>query len=80
MKVKINLFKKIFLFSLFIIIFTIFLSYVLSISAADTFYISRKKSEIIKIKDTAVKYLRNEDIFEEYVENIRDKRGNKYLY
>ncbi len=50
MKVKINLFKKIFLFSLFIIIFTIFLSYVLSISAADTFYISRKKSEIIKIK------------------------------
>ncbi|MFR9018318.1 MAG: histidine kinase dimerization/phospho-acceptor domain-containing protein [Fusobacterium sp.] len=80
MKVKINLFKKIFLFSLFIIIFTIFLSYVLSISAADIFYISRKKSEIIKIKDTAVKYLRNEDIFEEYVENIRDKEGiNIYI-
>lgn len=62
MKIKINLFKKIFLFSLFMIIFTVLLSYILSTFAADTFYISRKKSEIIKIKDTAVKYLRNEDV------------------
>ena len=50
MKIKINLFKKIFLFSLFIIIITIFLSYVFSISEADTFYIRRIKKEI-KIKE-----------------------------
>ena len=62
------------------IIFTVLLSYILSTFAADTFYISRKKNEIIKIKDTAVKYLRNEDALEEYIENIRDKEGiNIYI-
>ena len=62
------------------IIFTVLLSYILSTFAADTFYISRKKSEITKIKDNAVKYLRNEDVLEEYIENIRDKEGiNIYI-
>lgn len=80
MKIRINLSKKIFLFSLFIIIFTVSLSYILSTFVADTFYISRKKSEITKIKDTAVKYLKNEDTLEEYIENIRDKEGiNIYI-
>lgn len=80
MKIKISLFKKIFLFSIFLVIFTVSLSYILSISVADTFYMSRRKNEIIKIKDNVKALLKNEEFLEEYIENIKDKEGiNIYI-
>lgn len=75
MKIKINLFKKIFLFSIFLIIFTVSLSYILSTFAADSFYISRKKNEIVQIKDKVKNFYNDEYILEEYVDNIKDKEG-----
>ena len=75
MKIKINLFRKIFLFSVSLIIFTVSLSYILSTFAADSFYIARKKNEIIKIKNTALKFADDEYVLEEYIENIQDKEG-----
>ena len=80
MKIKINLFRKIFLFSIFLIIFTISVSYILSIFAADSFYINRRKSEIIKIKDNIKNFSDNEYALEEYIENVKDKEGiNIYI-
>lgn len=80
MKIKISLFKKIFLFSIFLIIFTVLVSYILSTSVADSFYVARKKNEIVKIKDNIEKYIENSEILEEYIENIKDKEGiNIYI-
>lgn len=80
MKIKISLFKKIFLFSIFLIIFTVLVSYILSTFVADSFYVARKKNEIVKIKDNIEKYIENPEILEEYIENIKDKEGiNIYI-
>ena len=75
MKIKINLFKKIFLFSIFLIIFTVSLSYLLNIFMGDLFYINRRKNEIIKVKDNVKIILNKEYELEEYLENIKEKDG-----
>lgn len=75
MKIKINLFKKIFLFSIFLIIFTVSLSYLLNIFMGDSFYINRRKNEIIKVKDNVKIILNKEYELEEYLENIKEKDG-----
>ena len=80
MKIKINLFRKIFLFSIFLIIFTVLTSYILSVSVADSFYVNRKKKEIVEIKNTSKFFINNTELFEEYSDNIKDSKGiNIYL-
>ena len=75
MKVKINLFRKISLFSIFLIIFTVITSYVLSIFLGDSFYIKRKKKEIISAYNHTKNLVKNPSFLEEYVENIKDSKG-----
>lgn len=80
MKIKINLFRKISLFSIFLIIFTVLVSYILSIFFADSFYIRRKKREIITTSIQTKSFLKNPLYLEEYIDNIRDSKGiNIYL-
>lgn len=75
MKIKINLFRKIFLFSIFLVIFTVVLSYFLSIFVSDTFYISRKKEEIREIATTTKKLMLDRDILADYIDDIKNSQG-----
>lgn len=78
MKIKINLFRKISIFSIFLIIFTVLVSYILSIFFADSFYIKRKKKEIITTSIQAKNLMKNSNNFtllEEYIDNIKDSKG-----
>lgn len=79
MRIKINLFRKIFLFSIFLVIFTIVLSFTLSISVSDTFYISRKKREITKIVADVKKLMLDEDILEDYIDEVKNSQGINIL-
>ena len=83
MKIKINLFRKISIFSIFLIIFTVLVSYVLSIFFADSFYIKRIKREILATSiqtKNLMKNPNNSTLLEEYIDNIRDSKGiNIYL-
>lgn len=75
MKIKVNIFQKIFTLSIFLIIFTIIVSYLFSIFLADSFYIHRKKGEILKIVDNAKKLSIDEDIFKDYASELKNKEG-----
>lgn len=75
MRIKINLFRKIFIFSIFLIIFTVGLSYTLSVFVSDSFYIARKKEEIRELVPTIKKLMFDERIFEDYVDDIKNTQG-----
>ncbi|MBM6821475.1 sensor histidine kinase [Fusobacterium mortiferum] len=75
MKIKISLFQKIFSLSIFLIIFTITVSYLFSTFLADSFYINRKKSEILEIVKNAKKLSVDEYIFKDYASELRNKEG-----
>jgi signal transduction histidine kinase len=75
MKVKISLFRKIFIFSIFIVIFTISISYIMNVFFLDKFLIYRKKHVILAIKEVAKQKLYDPVEFATYVENIRDNEG-----
>ncbi len=75
MKIKINLFRKIFIFSIFLVIFTVVLSYTLSVFISDKFYISRRKEEIEKVVEVTKKLMIDSDILEDYVEDIKNSQG-----
>lgn len=80
MKIKINLFQKIFIFSIFLIIFTVTVSYLFSTFLADSFYIDRKKSEILEIVNNAKKLSIDEYIFKDYASELKNKEGiNLYI-
>ena len=80
MKIKINLFQKIFIFSIFLIIFTVTVSYLFSTFLADSFYIDRKKSEILEIVNNAKKLSIDEYIFKNYASELKNKEGiNLYI-
>ena len=76
MKIKINFFQKIFIFSIFIILTTVLLNYIFNIFFLDNFYIHRKSKQIIKIS-TEVKRRASESdsTLSEYFQNIKDKEG-----
>lgn len=75
MKIKINLFRRIFLFSIFIIIFTVLLSHILSSFVADSFYINRRKQEILKISKDVKKLSVDYEILEDYIDDIKNSKG-----
>lgn len=75
MRIKINLFRKIFIFSIFLIIFTVGLSYTLSVFVSDSFYIARKKEEIRELVPTIKKLMFDERILEDYVDDIKNTQG-----
>lgn len=75
MRIKINLFRKIFIFSIFLIIFTVGLSYTLSVFVSDSFYIARKKEEIRELVPTIKKLMFDERIFEDYIDDIKNTQG-----
>lgn len=75
MKIKINFFQKIFIFSIFIVIFTVLTGYILNIFFLDDFYVYRKKEKMIEAVDISKSFLDNDEIFKEYAEDLRDKEG-----
>lgn len=75
MRIKINLFRKIFIFSIFLIIFTVVLSYTLSVFVSDSFYIARKKEEIRELVPTIKKLMFDERILEDYIDDIKNTQG-----
>lgn len=80
MKIKINLFQKIFIFSIFLIVFTVLVSYLFSTFLADSFYINRKKNEILEIVENAKKLSIDEYIFKDYASELKNREGiNLYI-
>lgn len=75
MKIKINLFQKIFLFSIFLIIFTVTVSYLFSTFLADSFYINRKKTEILDVVEKTKKLSIDEEILKDYISELKNKDG-----
>lgn len=77
MKLKINFFQKIFMFSVAIVIFTVVVGYLLNIFFLDQFYLYRKKENMLKVAEN-IKILLDEkqrDELNEYREDLRDKEG-----
>lgn len=77
MKLKINFFQKIFIFSVAIVIFTVLIGHILNIFFLDEFYLYRKKENMLKVAErTKILLIENQqDEFEEYKEDMRDKDG-----
>lgn len=77
MKLKINFFQKIFIFSVAIVIFTVLIGYILNIFFLDEFYLYRKKENMLKVaeKTKILVVERRRDELEEYKEDLRDKEG-----
>ncbi|MGF6906762.1 HAMP domain-containing sensor histidine kinase [Fusobacterium sp. PH5-44] len=74
MKVKNSLFRKIFIFSISIVIFTVFVNYILNLSFIDSFYLSRKKNALTKIVHD-LKHIADDQLLEDFIENVRDSEG-----
>lgn len=80
MKIKINLFQKIFIFSIFLIIFTVTVSYLFSAFLADSLYINKTKSKILEVVRVAKKLSIDEYIFNDFVSELKNKEGiNIYI-
>lgn len=77
MKLKINFFQKIFIFSVAIVIFTVSIGYILNIFFLDDFYLYRKKENMLKVAEKAKILIaeRRRDELDEYKEDLRDKEG-----
>ena len=77
MRLKINFFQKIFIFSVAIVIFTVSIGYILNIFFLDEFYLYRKKENMLKVaeKTKILVVERRRDELEEYKEDLRDKEG-----
>ena len=74
MKPKSSLFRKIFIFSIFIVLFTVCMSYILNIFFVDDFYVARKKKVILEIASEVIK-ITDEDELDEFIDNARDAEG-----
>ena len=77
MRLKINFFQKIFIFSVAIVIFTVLIGYILNIFFLDEFYLYRKKENMLKVAEK-IKIMvieKDKDVLEEYKEDLRDKEG-----
>ena len=74
MKVKNSLFRKIFIFSISIVIFTVFVNYILNLSFIDRFYLARKKNTITKVIHD-LKHIADDQLLEDFIENARDSEG-----
>ena len=77
MRLKINFFQKIFIFSVAIVIFTVLIGYILNIFLLDEFYLYRKKENMLKVaeKIKIIVIEKDKDVLEEYKEDLRDKEG-----
>ena len=76
MKVKISFFQKIFIFSIFIILTTVFLNYVFNIFFLDEFYTHRRSKQILKVSaDVKKKVANNDSDLDDYFQNLKDKEG-----
>lgn len=76
-KIRINLFTKIFGFSLFIILVTVLINYVLSAIFLEKFYIYRKKELMLKVIQNAkiIYKTQSENNFEDYVYDVKESMG-----
>ena len=76
MKVKISFFQKIFIFSIFIILTTVFLNYIFNVFFLDNFYIHRRAKQILIIStEVKRKVADNDSDLTDFFENIKDKEG-----
>lgn len=74
MKIKSSYFKKLFVYSIFIILITIFINYILNIVFLDSFYISRKKENMKNVSS----YIKN--VYNNYydIENLKGDVADLY--
>lgn len=78
MKFKINYFKKIFLYSIFIILITVIVNYLLNILLFDDFYQFKKEKLILKVSKEVKELLYSPEEMEMYREDIRDLYGVEF--
>ncbi|MGL4786086.1 MAG: sensor histidine kinase, partial [Cetobacterium sp.] len=73
-KIRVNLFTKIFGFSLFIVLITILINYSFNAIFLEKFYIYRKKELMLKVIQNAkiVYETQSENNFENYVYDIKE--------
>lgn len=76
-KIRLNLFTKIFGFSLFIVLITILINYSFNAIFLEKFYIYRKKELMLKVIQNAkiVYETQSENNFENYVYDIKESKG-----
>lgn len=76
-KIKTNLFTKIFSFSLFIMLTTLLINYAFNAIFLEKFYIYRKKEMMLKVIETAkfIYKTQSEDNFDNYVYDIKESMG-----
>lgn len=75
MKTKIKLYWKIYLFSIFLIIFTISIGQFLGVFFADNYFIKLKKNEIVEISKNVKKLIVDYDILEHYTRELENTQG-----
>ncbi|MGL5051668.1 MAG: sensor histidine kinase [Fusobacteriaceae bacterium] len=75
---KINYFKKIFLYSIFIILITVLINYLLNIAFFDSFYQFKKKKLILKVSNEIREMVVNPEQLEFFREDIRDLYGVEF--
>ena len=76
MKIKISFFKRIFIFSIFIIIITVFLGYIFNVFFLDKFYIHRKARKMLIISEKIKTFSPDDSyLLNEYTEKIKYEEG-----
>ncbi|MGL5639784.1 MAG: hypothetical protein ACRCW7_10695, partial [Cetobacterium sp.] len=76
-KIKMNLFRKIFGFSIFIILTTLLTNYFFNAIFLEKFYIYRKKEMMMRVIETG-RYIyetQSEDSYENYVYDVKEAMG-----
>ncbi|MGL4865189.1 MAG: histidine kinase dimerization/phospho-acceptor domain-containing protein [Cetobacterium sp.] len=76
-KIRVNLFIKIFGFSLFIVLITILINYTFNAIFLEKFYIYRKKELMLKVIENAkiIYETQSESSFENYVYDVKESMG-----
>lgn len=76
-KIRVNLFTKIFGFSLFIILVTVLINYIFNAVFLEKFYIYRKKELMLKVIENAkiIYETQSENNFENYIYDVKESMG-----
>lgn len=76
-KFKVNLFSKIFGFSIFLILITILINYIFNAIFLEKFYVYRKKETMLKVIENAkiIYETKSSDDFENYIYDIKESTG-----
>ena len=76
MKIKISFFKRIFIFSIFIILITVFLGYIFNLFFLDKFFIHRKIGKMTAISKKIKEFPPDQNyLLTEYIEKVKYEEG-----